>query len=375
MEEVEETTKAAVENCHRVLSLLETKDQLQCINLKVETEEVVFKFRRVVSLLGSGLGRGRVRKSKMFNTSLPQRIFLDSPHSRTLLSPKPLQVLPTNCFENPIQEMDSKSRNSLQPSQKKFFGNPTLDMKSASKVPPNTSKPKPSQCHLFLGHQHHHQQQIQMMHFQQQQIEFQADKYSRSNSGICLTFDGSTQASTMSSTTTRSFISSLSIDGSGANLGDNSFYSIGMPQLSNQISKEPKRRCSGKVEGGSMKCGSNSNCHCSKRRSGFSSLVLSIGCVLISSCFNDLPLYLFIGSQGWEKPLRFLPSVTRLLIFLLMSFPGENTGRSRSRALLILGIQINFCYMNILIWLRFHPVSLNWSGILRCIRYFHGLRL
>uniref|UniRef100_A0A2N9ET34 WRKY domain-containing protein n=1 Tax=Fagus sylvatica TaxID=28930 RepID=A0A2N9ET34_FAGSY len=305
MEEVEETTKAAVENCHRVLSLLETNDQVQYINLKVETEEVVFKFRRVVSLLGSGLGRGRVRKSKMFNTSLPQRIFLDSPHSRTLLSPKPLQVLPTNCFENPIQEMDSKSRNSLQPSQKKFFGNPTLDMKSASKVPPNTSKPKPSQCHLFLGHQHHHQQQIQMMHFQQQQIEFQADKYSRSNSGICLTFDGSTQASTMSSTTTRSFISSLSIDGSGANLGDNSFYSIGMPQLSNQISKEPKRRCSGKVEGGSMKCGSNSNCHCSKRRKP--RLRKTIKVPAISDKVADIPPDEFSWRKYGQKPIKGSP--------------------------------------------------------------------
>ncbi|XP_075657457.1 putative WRKY transcription factor 39 [Castanea sativa] len=283
MEGVEKTNNAAVEKCHRFLSLLcQPNDRTQRKSLMVQTEEVVLMFQRVVSVLDSGLEHRRVRKSKMFETSLPQHIFLDSPHTGTILSPKPPIVLPTNRSENPIQEMDSKSRNSLQPSQ--------------NKVPPNISKPKPSQSIQFP------QQQIQIVHFQPPQRNFQTDNYSRSNSGTCLTFDGSTQAPTMSSTR---FIPSLSIDGSDANSSENSFYLIGMPRLPNQIPKDPRPRCSGRVEGGSVKCGSIATCHCSKKRQP--RLRKTIKVPAISNKVADIPGDDYSWRKYGQKPIKGSP--------------------------------------------------------------------
>lgn len=271
MEEVAEATKAAIDSCHRVLSHLCLPNyQAQFRNLIVETEEAVFKFQRVVSLLGSGLSHGRVRKFRNLETALPESIFLDSPHSRTIISPEPLQVvIPSNCVQTQIRETNSKP-NSRQVIQKMFFENPVLDMKSAINLPLQIAQSNSIQCHQFLEQHHHHHQQIKTVNFQQQQIKFQAETTSRTDSGICLTFDGSCQTPNMSST--RSFISSLSIDGSEANLDDNSLYLFGVTQLSDHISKEQTWRCSGRGEGGSMsmKCGS-SKCHCTKRRSDWKS--------------------------------------------------------------------------------------------------------
>jgi hypothetical protein len=88
--------------------------------------------------------------------------------------------------------------------------------------------------------------------------------YSRSNSGINLKFDGSTCTPTMSST--RSFISSLSMDGAVSTFDGDSFHLIGMPHSSDHISQQTRRRCSGRGEDGNAKCSSSGKCHCSKRR-------------------------------------------------------------------------------------------------------------
>ncbi|KAK4408119.1 protein WRKY1 [Sesamum angolense] len=81
MEEVEKANSAAVESCHRVISILsQLQDQNQCRNLLVEqTGEAVHKFKKVVSLLNSSCGHARVRKSRKIQTPLPQNIFLENP--------------------------------------------------------------------------------------------------------------------------------------------------------------------------------------------------------------------------------------------------------------------------------------------------------
>lgn len=273
MEGVEEANKSAVESCHRVLSFLcQPQDQVQYRNLMMETEEAVFKFKRVVSLLNNGFGHERVRKFRRLRSSLPQSIFLETPNYKPNPSPKPLQLLPTNFLENPLPEIDSKAKSSLQITPKIFLESQASDIVSSVKPPLQIVQQKPSQHYQFLQQQHHHhhhhqqqQQQIQRIQFQKQQMKYQADMmYSRSNSGINLKFDGSSCTPTMSST--RSFISSLSMDGSVANLDGNSFHLIGVPQLSDPNSHQPRRRCSGRGEDGSVKCGSSGKCHCSKRR-------------------------------------------------------------------------------------------------------------
>lgn len=252
MEEVEEANRAAVESCHRVLSLLsQPQDQVQCRNLTLETGDAVFRFKRVVSLLNTCLGHARVRKLKKLPTPLPQRALLDNPIVRTDQSSKSLQLLPPNFPENAIQELNTHPKASTL-----SLGTPNLELSSNGKSPLHLAQQAPSAHYHFLQQQ----QKLQL----QQQMKHQAEiMYHRSNSGISLNFDSSSCTPTMSST--RSFISSLSIDGSVANLDGSAFHLIGAARSSDQNSQH-KRKCSGRGEDGSMKCGSSSRCHCSKKR-------------------------------------------------------------------------------------------------------------
>ena len=69
MEEVEEANKAAVESCHRVLSILsQSQDQVQRRNLVLETGEAIFRFKRVVSLLNTGLGHAKSESLRSFQS-------------------------------------------------------------------------------------------------------------------------------------------------------------------------------------------------------------------------------------------------------------------------------------------------------------------
>ncbi|XP_059652799.1 probable WRKY transcription factor 39 [Cornus florida] len=310
MEGVEEANKAAVDSCHRVLSLLcQSQDQVQYKNLMVETGEAVFKFQRVVSLLSNGLGHGRVRKLKKFSSSLPQNIFLENPNHKTNPSPLTLQLLPTNNPKNPILEMDSKPKSTtMQLSQKMFLENPTLDVPSSVKPPLQIVQQKPSQHHQFLQQQLHNQQQMQKLQLhqqQQQQMKYQADMiYSTSNnSGINLKFDVSSCTPTMSSN--RSFMSSLSIDGSVANLGANSFHLIGVPQTSDQNLQQPRRRCSDRGENGSVKCGTSGKCHCSKKRK--LRVKRSIKVPAISNKVADIPPDEYSWRKYGQKPIKGSP--------------------------------------------------------------------
>lgn len=326
MEEVEEANKAAIESCYRVLNLLcqPQQDQAQYRKLTVETGETVFKFRKVVSLLSNNgsSGHGRVRKLKKFKSSLPQKIFLETPNcsNPNPSPPKSLQFHPSSHFlENPIPEMDSKAKNPLQITPKNmFFENPGFDLGSSIKHPLQLAQPKPSQPYQFLQQQHHlqqqqqqQQQQMQRLQFQQQQqqqqMKYQSDMmlYSRSNSGINLKFDNSSCTPTMSST--RSFISSLSLDGSVTNLDGNSFHLIGVPQTSDQHSQQQhRRRCNGRGEDGSVKCGSSSGkCHCSKRRK--LRVKRSIKVPAISNKVADIPPDEYSWRKYGQKPIKGSP--------------------------------------------------------------------
>jgi hypothetical protein len=270
MEEVEQANKTAVESCHRVLSMLcQPRDQVHHMNLMVETGEAVNRFKKVVSLLHNGLGHARVRKSKNHQQDpFPQNVFLDNPNCKKTIihQTKNHHFTQTSQPENSVQELGLTLRNPLS------LGNPSLELSSNGKSPLHLIQPFGSSHYNFIQQQQQQQQQQRLLlhqqqqQQQQQQMKHQAEMmFRRNTSGINLNFDNTTSGTpTMSSN--RSFISSLSIDGSVANMDGSSFHLIGAPISSDQNSQQHKRKCSARGDEGSLKCGSSSKCHCSKKR-------------------------------------------------------------------------------------------------------------
>ncbi|XAR58606.1 hypothetical protein NMG60_11014076 [Bertholletia excelsa] len=300
MEEVEDANRAAIECSQRVLRMLsQPQDQIQYRNLMGETGEAVRRFKRVVSLLNSGLGHARVRKSRKTQTLFPPNILLDNPSCKTDLQSKPVQPQHGNFLENPIQDLGSHVKSSLT------LGSLSLDMNSNDRNSLQLSHQTPqTNCHNFLQQQQQQQQQQQRMLLHQQQMKQQSEMlYRWSNSGINLNFDGSTCTPTMSST--RSFMSSLSIDGSVANLDGSAFNLIGAAGSSDQNSHHHKRRCFGRGDDGSLKCGSTSRCHCSKKRKH--RVKRSIKVPAISHKLADIPPDEYSWRKYGQKPIKGSP--------------------------------------------------------------------
>ncbi|XVF32445.1 hypothetical protein REPUB_Repub17cG0083800 [Reevesia pubescens] len=301
MEEVEEANKAAVESCHRVLSILsQPQDQVQYRNLMAETGEAVFRFKRVVSILNAGLGHARVRKLRKLQTPFPQSILLDNPHHKTTdYASKNLQL---GYRDNSVQELSSYAKNAL------YLGNTSLELSSNEKNSLPLAQQGPSGHYNFLQQQQQQlQQRLQLQQQQQQQhqqLKHQAEMmYRKSTSGINLNFDSSSCTPTMSST--RSFISSLSVDGSVGNLGGGSaFHVIGAPRSSDQGSQQ-KKKCSGRGEDGSVKCGSSGRCHCSKKRKH--RVKRSIKVPAISNKLADIPPDDYSWRKYGQKPIKGSP--------------------------------------------------------------------
>ncbi|MED6186862.1 WRKY Transcription Factor [Stylosanthes scabra] len=292
MEEVEQANRLAVESCHRVLSILSqpARDQVQNRNLMVETGEAVLRFKKVVSLLHNGLGHARVRKHRKLQVPFSQSILLDNPNNNNLNHDQSkklvlqLKQTTTSLHENSVQELGSSTvRNSLS------LVNPSLELSSSGKSTINQQQGSSSSHYQFLHQQQIQQQRLfqQQQQQQQQQMKNHAEMmFRRNNSGINLNFDSTSCTPTMSSTT-RSFISSLSIDGSVANLDGNSFHLIGAPLSSDQNSQQHKRKCSARGDEGSVKCGSSARCHCSKKRKH--RVKRSIKVPAISNKLADIP--------------------------------------------------------------------------------------
>ncbi|KAF4358107.1 hypothetical protein F8388_009390 [Cannabis sativa] len=322
MDEVEEANKVAVQSCLRVLTLLtQPQDQIQRKRLFVETEEAVFRFKKVGSLLSSCVGHARVRKPKKFPIPLPQNLLLDNPNCRTKTttttehpSPKTLLFLQSTTFppENPHQDMGSNVKSSL------CLGNTSLELSSSGKTPIQQVNPTPyrliqQQQQLQQQQLQHHQQQQQqqqhklLFHQHQQQMKHQAEMMFRksNSSGMSLNFDNSSCTPTMSST--RSFISSLSMDGSVANMDGNSFHLIGAPPPTRSLDQnsQHKRKCSGRGDDGSVKCGSSGRCHCSKKRKH--RVKRSIKVPAISNKLADIPPDDFSWRKYGQKPIKGSP--------------------------------------------------------------------
>ncbi|KAF2530486.1 hypothetical protein F2Q70_00032217 [Brassica cretica] len=238
MEEVEAANKAAVESCHGILNLLSQQTN-DPKSLLVETREAVIKFKRVTSLLTRGLGGQR--KIKKLNNNNNYYKFM---------SP----LLPQHIFlESPIC-----SNNAI-----------------TGCVPVLAPKP------------------------------LQQGVYYRSNSGLNLKFDGSGGGGSCYSPSvsngSRSFVSSLSMDGSVTDYDRNSFHLIGLPQGSDHVSQHSRRTsCSG-----SLKCGNKSKCHCSKKRK--LRVKRSIKVPAISNKIADIPPDEYSWRKYGQKPIKGSP--------------------------------------------------------------------
>ncbi|KAK8693959.1 hypothetical protein V6N13_071525 [Hibiscus sabdariffa] len=268
MEGVEAANKAAIESSHRVLSILcQPQDQVNYRSLMSETGEAVFRFKRVVSLLDSGLGHARVRKLSKSQHPFPQTILLDTPHSN-------------------VQELSSHAKKSL------CLGDPSLESSSNRNNPLQLSQQAPLGHYLFLQKQQQMKQAAEMMMFRK-----------RSSSGVNLNFDGSSCTPTMSST--RSFISSLSMDASVANLNGTGGSAFNLIGSSDQASQH-KNKCYGKVEeDGGVKCGTSGRCHCSKKRKH--RVKRSIKVPAISNKLADIPPDDYSWRKYGQKPIKGSP--------------------------------------------------------------------
>ncbi|CAN6439476.1 unnamed protein product [Victoria cruziana] len=249
MEGVEEANKAAVDCCHRLISMLSQPQEGSEWNAVMAlTGEALVKFNKVVSLLDQKAGHARFRNGST-QSSPRQRI----------------------CMENPKLGLD--------PAAPKPYPEPPH-------CPPH---PQASGAHF---------------HFLQQ-MKLQADLlYRRSNGSINLKFDNSSCTPTVSST--RSFMSSLSMDGSVANMDGKAFRLIGPSSSQDRISHHQKRKCSGKGEDGNGgKCGTSGRCHCSKRRK--LRIKRSIKVPAISNKLADIPPDEYSWRKYGQKPIKGSP--------------------------------------------------------------------
>ncbi|KAL8259066.1 hypothetical protein R6Q59_027019 [Mikania micrantha] len=249
MEEVESANKDAVQSFHRIINLLaQPHDHLHHKSLIELAGDVVIGFKRVVYLLDQDLSHSRVRKFKNFPTLIPQNIFLDKdPQS----------------FQKPIQEISSNavkinlsSRNSIQ-------------------KPQNT--PAPLSNYQFLTHQ---------------------QNYKRINGGFNLSFNNPTCSPSISSN--KSFVSSLSVEGSVANFGGSSLNLMGSSRLSDQETFQHKKRCLGRGDERS----SGGRCHCSKKRHR---IKRSIKVPAISNKLADIPPDDYSWRKYGQKPIKGSP--------------------------------------------------------------------
>ncbi|CAM0875808.1 unnamed protein product [Alopecurus aequalis] len=294
MEEVEEANRIAVESCHRVLGLLsQTQDPAQLRSIALGTDDACAKFRKVVSLLsnertgGAGGGgggshpRAKVASRKQTPEFLSQKGFLDN--------------------NTPVVVLNSSAHPSTSSAQL-YPRNSILESQSLHQIGGPPKLVQPLSAHFQFGNVSRYQFQ-----HQHQQQKMQAEMFKRSNSGINLKFDSPSATGTMSSA--RSFLSSLSMDGSVASLDakSSSFHLIGGPAMSDPVNAQqaPRRRCSGRGEDGNGKCAATGRCHCSKRRK--LRVKRTIKVPAISNKIADIPPDEYSWRKYGQKPIKGSP--------------------------------------------------------------------
>jgi hypothetical protein len=244
--EVEEANRKAVENCHKVLNILsfppKEQEPFPYQDLLAATGDSVSKFKQVISALENRKGHARIRRMRKSLSNFDQKLFLDCP---VAFSPPPsssLQFLTRSQTDNPLRDLVSGVRTPNQMAQT---------------------------AHLQFLQQQQSYQRFQLLHQIKMQNEMMNKRGESGDNCINLKFENSSCTGASSS---RSFMSSLSMDGSVANLdGKPPFQLISGSHSSSTMDARfhHRRRCMNRGEDGSVRCssGTGSKCHCSKKRS------------------------------------------------------------------------------------------------------------
>lgn len=333
MDGMEESNREAVQSCYKVLNLLSNPHgQLVPHKDLVEaTGAAVAKFGSLASKISNGNGRqGHARFRQRIKKPMPlfdNNLFRESPASAAAAdaaaapktsSPGPstsLQLFPR------YQQMEGSSskdpvRIPAQFPQRMVVENPSVGSNGPARGPPlqlvqpvsvappaGTPTPALPAAHLHFIQQQQSYQRFQLMH----QMKLQSEMMKRGGhgdqggstgggKGVNLKFDGSNCTGSSS----RSFLTSLSMEGSMASL-DGSRSSRPFQLVSgSQTSSTPelglmqqRRRCAGK-EDGSGRCATGSRCHCAKKRLEFTVIYwyLTTDYLVIWMFFKYIVLYL-----------------------------------------------------------------------------------
>lgn len=314
MEGMEEANRTAVESCHRVLTLLSgSNPRAQLVpnnkDLGAATGDAVAKFGSLAAKLsnsnGNGLqGHARVRRIKKPLPIFDSNLFLESSAvaaaaaTAAAKTPSPSPITGLQLFPRYHQMEGSSSKDPVRiPTQfpkRLLLENPAAGLDGPSpqappvkmvqpvSVAPPAGTPTPA---LPAAHLHFIQQQQSYQRFQLiQQMKIQNEMMKRSNlgdqggslsgggsgKGVNLKFD----SSNCTASSSRSFLSSLSMEGSLASLdgsrANRPFQLVSGSQTSStpELGLVQRRRCIGK-EDGSGRCATGSRCHCSKKRLEF----------------------------------------------------------------------------------------------------------
>ncbi|XP_074578133.1 putative WRKY transcription factor 21 [Curcuma longa] len=285
MEEVERVNRAAIESCHRVLSLLsQPPHKPQSSNLLSETRDAVTRFKKVVSLLSKSSGHGRVRVvNKAMSPSHHNKLLSDNQLSSKMEhSPNPYQQLPRTSLEGNVHFLDSSAKNPFQLSQRSLFDNQFVPKASSSSHYQLLQRPLQNDSRFQLH----------------RQMKLQAGMFRRSNSAINLKFDSFSHTPSASTT---------SMDGSVASLDGKPFHLICGPASSDPVNLHlpPKRRCVCRAEDGNGKYAMCGRCHCSKRRKLRVKRTIKVPAV--SNKLADIPPDDYSWRKYGQKPIKGSP--------------------------------------------------------------------
>ncbi|TVU45105.1 EcWRKY-18 [Eragrostis curvula] len=339
MEGMEEANRAAVQSCHRVLALLSNPHGQLVPNkdLVAATGEAVSKFGSLTSKLANGNGRqghARVRRVKKPLPIIDSNLFLESSAvaaaATAAKTPTPSPITSLQLFPRyqKVEGSSSKEPVRIPPQFPKrlLLENPVVDLERPSQTPPvqlvqpvsvappaGTPHPALPAAHLHFIQQHQSYQRFQFM----QQMKIQSEMMKRSNlgdqdqggtmtsggKGVNLKFDNSNCTASSS----RSFLSSLSMEGSLASLdvsrGSRPFQLVSGSQTSStpELGGQ-RRRCTGR-EDGSGRCATR--CHCAKKRK--LRIRRSIKVPAISNKVADIPADEFSWRKYGQKPIKGSP--------------------------------------------------------------------
>ncbi|KAJ3673330.1 hypothetical protein LUZ60_006704 [Juncus effusus] len=297
MEEVEEANREAVENCHKVLNLLSypPKDQDQdqqpfYRDLTNETSESIYKFRKLVSVLENRKGHARIRRMRKPITNFNPKLFLDSPFIE-----KTQNIITNTQISQPSLSLQLFTPAQQEPTTTHFNRNPNNHHQTFQN--PN---------HLqFLQHQQNFQR-FHLLHQLKLQNEMLNNKrgINQENNCINLKFNGASSSNCTGASSSRSFLSSLSMDRS-------SFQLVSGSHSSNNVDLSNRRKCvGGRNEDGSFRCGGTSGgtgtkCHCSKKRK--LRIRRSIKVPAVSNKVADIPSDEYSWRKYGQKPIKGSP--------------------------------------------------------------------